>query len=44
MNERNDQIPQSSHDLWRVLPHTVVDNSDTSPIRLTAWETLHILP
>ena len=27
-----------------VLPHTVVDNSDNSPTRLTAWETLLILP
>jgi len=29
--------------MW-VLPHTVVDNSDFSPTRLTAWETLLILP
>jgi hypothetical protein len=27
-----------------VLPHLVVDNSDNSPTRLTAWETLLILP
>jgi len=31
--------------VWlRVLPHTVVDNSDTSPTRLRAWETLLLLP
>src|SRR5215470_14461488 len=27
-----------------VLPHAVVDNLDNSPTRLTAWETLLILP
>ena len=27
-----------------VLPHTEVDNADNSPTRLTAWETLLILP